>query len=407
MRLEGRVQEMGLPEVFRLVKISRKTGALEVRSGRQWGNVYFRDGQVYYAASSASGPTLGERLVKAGELSAGDLKAVLQQQQQEETPRLLGTLLRERELVSDQVLARYLQEQIEDAVFNLFGLEEAEFHFDPGGEPPVEDVVVALDAEAVIMEGCRRVDEWRLISERIGSLEKVPSLSPLSSAPEVTLKRNEWEVVCFIDGHRDINTIIAESGLDRFRTAKVVYQLVSAGLAVTRDPTLELLGKRVAIALRGPIDIYNLTFLTTACTGDISSHLRVESVEDEEIEVQMSAGVREADDGEDALVYFSEARTPLAVVRRMALETSGYVVLVNVNSADSVAVSRSDVALMRAIGDRPYVVATYSSMADEGLEEAEVRRLLQLEDEVPVLPCALRDPADVGAVLETLMERVP
>jgi len=405
MELEGQIKDVGLSDVFRLLKMSARTGVLNVSWGRHAGGVYFRDGWVNYAQSTLSGAPLGERLVKAGKLRQAVLNAVLAEQRQAEDPRLLGAMLREKGLVSQEALERYVREQIEDAVFNLFGLTEGQFEFVLGGVPPVDDIVVSLDADAVVMEGCRRVDEWAVAMAHVGSLEKVPYLTP-NGAATVSLGQHEWEVVCFVDGRRDVNTIVADSGFDRFRTVKTLYSLMDAGAIATRDPTLELLGQTVAVALKGPIDVYNLTFLTTVSTTDVSAHLRIENVDDEPVEVRISAGVRDAEDS-SALIYFCESRTPASIVKRMALETSGYVVLVNINSRDAVVASRPDIALMAEIGDRPYVVAAYASLADEIVSADRVRQLLELPDKVPVLVTGLREPEETAAVIVALTELIP
>jgi Domain of unknown function (DUF4388) len=405
MELEGQIEEVGLSDVFRLLKMSARTGVLKVSWGRHAGGVYFRDGRINYAHSTLSGAPLGERLVKAGELHQGALNAALAEQRQAEEPRLLGAMLREKGLVSQEALEQYVREQIEDAVFNLFSLTEGRFEFLLGGVSPVDDIVVSLDADAVVMESCRRVDEWTLAMPHVGSLEKVPYLTA-NAAATVSLSRREWELICFIDGRRDVNTIVADSGFDRFRTVKTLYGLLNAGAVATRDPTLELLGQTVAIALKGPIDVYNLTFLTTVSTSDVSAHLRIENVDDEPMEVRISAGVRDADVG-SALVYVCESRTPASIIKRMALETSGYVVLVNINSRDAVVASRPDIALMAEIGDRPYVVAAYASLADEIVSTDQVRQLLELPDRVPVLVTGLREPDETAAVIVALTELIP
>lgn len=406
MQLAGQVKDVTVPEIFRLLKMGRKSGTLRVSNGKSWGEVLFQNGEIYYASSSGNGPSLGERLVRAGKLTPRDLSAVLAAQKRAERPPLLGTLLKEQGLVPEEALRQYLREQIEDSVFHLFSWPEADFEFFVGEEPAWEDVAVSLDPEGVVMEGCRRVDEWRVILEHIGSLEKVPHLVPLRLGRQIKLQPHEWQVICFIDGRRDMNTIVADSGFDRFRTAKTIHGLLTAGLVVTRDPTLELLGQRLALAVRGPIDIYNLTFLTSLCTSEISNHLRIESIDDEEVEVHIAAGVREDEDG-GALLYFCEAHTPPSVIRRMAFETSGFIVLVNINSRDSVHVARADVALMEEIGDKPWVVATYASLVDEKVNEQQVRDLLQLPSRVPVVNCNLRDPEETSTVVGALMRLMP
>ena len=133
MELEGQIEDVGLSDVFRLLKMSSRTGVLKVSWGRHVGGVYFRDGRINYAHSTLSGAPLGERLVKAGELRQAALNAVLTEQRQAEDPRLLGAMLREKGLVSQEALERYVREQIEDAVFNLFGLTEGQFEFVLGG----------------------------------------------------------------------------------------------------------------------------------------------------------------------------------------------------------------------------------------------------------------------------------
>lgn len=405
MELEGHIEDVELSDIFRLLKMSARTGVLKVSWGRQSGEVYFREGRIEYARSTASGAPLGERLAKAGKLRMSALNVVLAEQRQAEEPRLLGAMLRDRGLVIQEILELYIREQIEDAVFNLFGLTAGRFEFVMGGVPPVDDVMVSLDADAVILEGCRRVDEWAVAMSQVGSLEKVPYLVSAGTST-VSLRGNEWDVACFIDGGRDINTIIVDSGFDRFRTVRTLYGLINSGLVATRDPTLELLGQTVAIALKGPIDVYNLTFLTAVSTTEVSAHLRIENVDDEPVEVRISAGVRDAEEG-SALIYFCENRTPTSIVKRMALETSGYIVLVNINSRDAVVASRPDIALMGEIGDRPYVVAAYVSLADEVVSTDQVRQLLELPDRVPVLMTGLREPEETAAVVVALTELVP
>ena len=407
MELEGRVSDVGLPDIFRLLRMSSSTGALRITAGRHAGEVNFCDGHVYYATTTDTATSLGVRLVKAALLREADLRTVMHEVREEESRRPLAARLAERRLVSPEVLEAFVREQIEDCTFSFFSWPSARFHFAPGESPGTGDMVVSLDAEGVVMEGCRRVDEWGLMMQALGSPEKVPCLTAPLTMDTVRLTRQEWDVVCYVDGHRDINTIVAGSVLDRFRTVKTIYDLVRAGLMVTRDPTLDLLGQKLAIAVHGPIDVYNLTFLSVVATSDVTSHLRIELLEEEEVEVRITAGVREVEDEDGLLVYAVEARTPPSVIRRMALETSGFVVLVNINSQDSVVISRTDIALMEEIHDRPYVVAIYASLMDEKVSEQQVRDLLGLRDRVPVLACSLRNPEQTTAVMHALRELIP
>ena len=68
-------------------------------------------------------------------------------------------------------------EQIQDAAFDFFSWMDGVFEFTADEPIPDEDILVQMDVESVIMEGCRRIDEWDLIFEHLGSLERVPHLA--------------------------------------------------------------------------------------------------------------------------------------------------------------------------------------------------------------------------------------
>ena len=54
----------------------------------------------------------------------------------------------------------------------------------------------------------------------------------------------------------------------------------------------------------------------------------------------------------------------------------------------------------------PIVVATYVSMEEDSLDPAAVAKALGLPDEIPVLPCSLRDRDSVEAVVKKAIELI-
>lgn len=406
MDLKGRVQDLDLTAVLRLVKMSSGSGTLHVWSGSRRGLVSFRDGFVVYAEVEHAGWPLAARLLKWDLITPAQLAALQSDAGRVDGFELAVNLVR-RELLDEEEVGRLLGDQIAEAFFQMLGWDGAEYRFEPEDALSTEGLSVGLDAEMVGLEGIRRLDEWGVSLAALGSLEKVPHLKATCPGERVSLQKEEWRIVSAIDGRRDVLTIAEETGMGRFATGKVLSGLVRSGLVVMKDPALELLGQSVAIALRGPIDVYNAMFLTSAATSELSTHLRVERIGDEEVEVRISAAVRDRGAAGSCLLYAPESRTPLPVIKRLALETSGFVVLVNINSRDAVLASAPDIELMRAIGDRPYVVATYASLADEMVDEGDVRELLGLEPRVSVLNCGLRDPEETGKVVELLIAMVP
>ena len=245
-----------------------------------------------------------------------------------------------------------MREQIQDTAFNFFSWTDGEFEFGADDSPPEEDILVEMSVETVIMEGCRRIDEWELIFEQLGSLERVPHLAygdHVDDDGSLTLTAEEWRVVVHIDGRADINTILRDCGLDRFHGAKVIYSLFSSGLINVTEPVIESIGKGPSVAVRGPIDIYNEVFLNTLTDSNVVKQLRVELIDEKEVEIPVVAGqlpangngdgedVEGAAPAEDILVFTAASSCPEQAWRRLAGESSAWVLLANANDATACA----------------------------------------------------------------------
>lgn len=425
MLLQGNLREFSLPNIFQLVKMSAKTGALTIRREGEWGRIYFRAGLIYYAFAVPQLLPVGERLVKVGQITPDQLKEALAEQKADHANARLGTILLRQGLIERSALETAVREQIEDATFNFFSWIEGEFEFSADETISDEDIFVELNVENVIMEGCRRIDEWDLIFAALGSLERVPHLSHderIDERGEVKLTPDEWRVVCRVDGRRDVNTVLHDCGLDRFHSAKVIYGLYSGGLLTVSEPVIEGIGKGRSIAIRGPIDIYNEIFLNTLTDSDVTKHLRVEMIDDREVEIPIYAasvpplnGEHADGDGdnkqpgpppEETLIFTASTTSPDEAWRHLAGESSAFVLLANANSDDSLRSSQRDLAFVRDLGDVPVVVATYVSMADEAVSPKVVRKVLGLSADVPVVPCSLRDRESVLAVVRAAVALV-
>jgi len=415
--LQGSLQEFSLPNILQLVKMSAKSGCLTIRREGETGRVFFRNGFITYATSSPQALPLGERLVKAGVIGKTQLKRALDAQRRSPDGARLGHVLLEGGDIDRETLEQAVREQIEDSVFTFFGWPDGEFQFGADESPSDEDILVELNVEHVIMEGCRRIDEWELIFQQLGSMERVPRLAYSDHVEEeggLTLTAEEWRVVVHIDGHADINTILHECGLDRFRGAKVMYSLFSSGLVTVSEPVIEGIGRTLSVAVRGPIDTYNEVFISTLTDSDTVKQLRVETIDETEVEIPVLAGQMpangngEAEDDEgaaqDVLVFTVSSASPEEAWRRLAAESSAWVLLANANDVDSLRSTRADLQFVKRLGDVPYVVAPYMSMAGEELSHKQIVRTLGLDGSTPVVPCQLRDRQSVAEVVRAALD---
>jgi len=84
----------------------------------------------------------------------------------------------------------------------------------------------------------------------------------------------------------------------------------------------------------------------------------------------------------------------------------GYIVLIDVSREDSIEEARGILDAFRRMANVPFVVALNRSNGADELEEARVRMVLDLDNDVPVVPCDAVDRESVKAVLLALLYAV-
>jgi hypothetical protein len=232
--LRGNLRELSLPDIFQLITFSGKTGVLRIRRGDgAEGGVWFRDGDVFFAQSNWRSEPLGERLVAAQRITPMALKNALALRAKEpEGGKRLGEILVEGGYVTDKVLEAFVQEQMQDTIFDLMRWDEGDFEFETLPDGPDEDIGLAVSIENVIMEGSRRLEEWVRIKKKIPSMEIVFKMAtaPGEGTFEISLKPAEWNLLLLVDGSRTVAELATVTNRTDFEVARIIYGLFSAGL---------------------------------------------------------------------------------------------------------------------------------------------------------------------------------
>jgi hypothetical protein len=103
----------------------------------------------------------------------------------------------------------------------------------------VAGVRLALSISALVMEGFRRVDEWRLIE---GTFDFDEVLARDEAAIErvgddSALTKREKAVLEAIDGQRTVREIVDFMEGSSFEVCKIIYQFLNSRMAVRRRQT--------------------------------------------------------------------------------------------------------------------------------------------------------------------------
>ena len=232
--LQGTLNDFSLPDVFSLLALTKKSGALQVASGGVDGRVFFREGAVCLALSDARRVPLVARLVSAGLVDEAQLRALLEEHTGSSIAVTEAIITSGQ--VEDRILSVFLREQIVDAVFELMRLKEGEFSFD--ATQPGLSRGVSLSVVEVTGEANRRLEEWQLISRRIASPTAVLAMVPsaMDGREGVNLASEQWDLLALIDGRRSVAEVVELTGKGEFATCRVLGDLVEAGLVEAQDP---------------------------------------------------------------------------------------------------------------------------------------------------------------------------
>jgi tetratricopeptide (TPR) repeat protein len=231
MAIKGSLKEASLPDVIQLLFLGRRTGCLALADRHNFGTIYFDEGHIVYAAIVNRRDRLGDILVRNGRITAAQLQQAIARQDGDRDHKL-GEILLELGALRREDLDAHMRLQIEEAVYYLFTWTSGTFNFEAGVRPEQEDFLLRINPEFLLLEGARRVDEWSLIEKKIPSFDLIFAVDPShvgESAPD--LSAEQQRVLPLLDGTRDVQAVIDESGLVEFEVGKALYGLITAGFA--------------------------------------------------------------------------------------------------------------------------------------------------------------------------------
>jgi DNA-binding PadR family transcriptional regulator len=190
MLLKGDLRHYHLPDLVRLITSGKHSGTLTVTDGLVIRTLSFEAGQPVCASC-----------------------------------------LRRGEQPSPQPL-----EQVLEGLYDLFRWQEGQFTLDQ--EMGCEEwcIPLKLSAEDLILNGCRRVDNWIIIQRLVPSADAIfePGMDA-QNVDKLALTQTERDVLGAVDGVKDVTTIARELGMTLFEASRAFYCLAAVGVVRTAD----------------------------------------------------------------------------------------------------------------------------------------------------------------------------
>ena len=226
MGITGNLKTMQLAELLQWLSQSKKTGTLVIDNGEVTKRIFFEDGRIVSSSSTDPQEYLGQFLISYGHITEEEMNGAIQMQ--EKTGMLLGKILVSIGAVTEDDLYRVLQIKAEEAIYDLFTWDEADFEFLDDELPQREMVPISLGVTGLVLEGARRVDEWSRIRQRIpSSAAIVVTVVDDPIDPELTL--SEQQVMAYVEDGKTVEQLQSDSHSTEFFVCRVLYDAAERG----------------------------------------------------------------------------------------------------------------------------------------------------------------------------------
>lgn len=146
-------------------------------------------------------------------------------------PRPLGMVLLAAGKIVDSQLRAALTKQSSELLYEV--LRWTSGRFELRREPPselAENAKLGLPVASVVMEGFRRVDEWRVLERTLGSFDAVllRDDTAFGKLDIASLPAKERAVLDAVDGERTVRAIVSASHLSSFDVCRILVQFLEA-----------------------------------------------------------------------------------------------------------------------------------------------------------------------------------
>jgi len=233
--LEGKIVDFGVADILQLISQQQKTGVLLVERGAESIEVLFWNGMIVSAhpVAKVDKELLGERLVKAGLITEGQLQRALTIQRKNR--QHIGEVLVEMNIMSREMLDRIIHNQIYDTFTDLFQWKDGSYVFQPSSVNFNERVFTPLGFEHIILDVLRMMDEWPIMLKSLSSLDAVFKRTEHSKGLDAddavaSLLQDQRIILNLLDGDMSVSDLAERSLLGKFATVQALRSLLDREL---------------------------------------------------------------------------------------------------------------------------------------------------------------------------------
>jgi CheY-like chemotaxis protein len=234
--LAGDLAVISIADVLLLLQDRGYTGTVALSHGRARLDIYLAEGRIDFASAHGVPDEflLGRFLVSGGHVTSEMLGKVIEDRKTEGSKELLGAYLCARGLLSPTGLRKAMAKQTAALLFESLRWSSGRFAFRIEAELPAvaREAGLELSVDGLILEGLRRVEEWRVIEQEIGDFDMtfVRNEDKLASFGRGQLLREEALIADLVNGRNTVRDLIQVSKMGSYDVTQILFRLLRSKL---------------------------------------------------------------------------------------------------------------------------------------------------------------------------------
>ena len=238
--LSGTLTVFGAAEILGLLAEGQRTGVATFSQQRITVRVRFGKGRIDYARALgvAEEFLLGRFLIDRGFITKAELEAIAEHLRKlPSAKQRLGEILVAKGLISQRELTEGMRQQTLALVYELLRWDNGTFAFVAKAEAATaNEATLGLVVDQLLMEGLRRIDEWRVIEREVNNFDEVylREEERMAAMGPGRLLREEIAVAELLNGRNTVKDVIFQSHMGSFDVCRVLYRLLKSKLVRPR-----------------------------------------------------------------------------------------------------------------------------------------------------------------------------
>jgi CheY-like chemotaxis protein len=234
--LAGDLSLISIADVLLLLQDRAYTGTVALSHGRSRMEIYLNQGRIDFAGAQGVPDEflLGRFLVSGGYLTEETLSRLIEDRKNGGSGELLGAYVRSRGLLSETDLRKAMAKQTAALLFQSLRWGSGHFSFRLQPELPAvaREAGLGLPVDGLILEGLRRVEEWRVIEQEIGDFDMtfVRNEDKLASFGRGQLLREEALIADLVNGRNTVRDLIQISKMGSYDVTQILFRLLRSKL---------------------------------------------------------------------------------------------------------------------------------------------------------------------------------